>query len=129
MPHRDGHVPPAQGQEGPREGRPVSAEKLYVVVRGDLVPGSQAVQAMHAARQFAHEHAEREARWFAESNHVALLSVAGEGDLRDLGMEALRSGIPFSRFTEPDLGGSTTALALPPEARRLCARLGLALRL
>lgn len=30
--------------------------KLYLVVRADLPPGPQAVQAAHAARQFAAEH-------------------------------------------------------------------------
>jgi len=107
----------------------VSAEKLYVVVRGDLDPGPQAVQAMHAAIQFVHEHPRREARWFAESNHIAFLSVPGEPDLLSLRAEAARRGIISSRFEEPDLGGSLTAITLAPEARKLCARLGLALRL
>jgi peptidyl-tRNA hydrolase len=107
----------------------VNAEKLYVVVRGDLVPGSQAVQAMHAARQFAEEHREREARWFAESNHIAFLSVSGERELFALRDEARLRGILSSKFEEPDLGGQSTAIVLPPEARRICSRLGLALRL
>ncbi len=107
----------------------MSAEKLYVVVRGDLIPGVQAVQAMHAARQFAEDHREREARWFAESNHIGLLSVSGLPELLALEREAVRRHLPSSRFEEPDLGGATTAITLPPEARRLCARLGLALRL
>jgi peptidyl-tRNA hydrolase len=106
----------------------VSAEKLFVIVRGDLIPGAQAVQAMHAARQFAEEHREREARWFAESNHLAFLSVPGERELLALEREAAWRGLPSSRFEEPDLGGRPTAITLPPEARRLCAKLGLALR-
>lgn len=107
----------------------MSAEKLYVVVRGDLVPGVQAVQAMHAARQFAEEHREREARWFMESNHLAFLSVPDERELLFLEREAVRRGFPSSRFEEPDLGGRPTAITLLPEARRLCAKLGLALRM
>ncbi len=106
----------------------MSPEKLYVVVRGDLVPGSQAVQAMHATRQFVEEHREREAIWFAESNHIAFLSVPGERELLALREEARFRGLLSSRFEEPDLGGQSTAIVLPPEARRLCSRLGLALR-
>lgn len=104
-------------------------EKLYVVVRGDLCHGSQAVQGMHAARQFAAEHPEREARWFAESNHIAFLSVSGELELLRLRDEAVRRSLLASGFEEPDLGGRSTAIALGPEARRLCSRLDLALRL
>ena len=107
----------------------MSAERLYVVVRGDLVPGAQAVQAMHAARQFAADHRDREATWFAESNHIAFLSVPGERELLELQREARLRGLLSSRFEEPDLGGRVTAVSLAPEARRLCSRLGLALRL
>jgi len=106
----------------------LSAEKLYVVVRGDLSPGSQAVQGMHAMRQFVAEHSERERRWFEESNHIAFLSVPGRRELEELRWRARREGIPGSSFEEPDLGGERTALTMGPEARRICARLGLALR-
>lgn len=105
----------------------MSAEKLYVIVRGDLVPGAQAVQAMHAARQFAEDHRERESRWFKESNHLALLSVPGEKELLTLEREARFRGFLSSRFEEPDFGMRVTAIALAPEARRLCSRLPKAL--
>ena len=106
----------------------MTAQKLYVVVRGDLTPGPQAVQAMHSFRQFVHEHPERERRWFLESNHLALLSVPGPRDLALLQREAALRGLPFSGFDEPDMGGERTSITLSPEARGLCARLPLALR-
>lgn len=61
-----------------------SGDKLYIVTRDDLPPAQQAVQAIHAARQFAAEYAETEATWFAESNYVALLSVPSEKEMHEL---------------------------------------------
>lgn len=106
----------------------MSAEKLYVVVRGDLAHGPQAVQAMHSFRQFVHEHPEREREWFLGSNHLALLSVPGPKELAMLQREAAARRLPFSGFDEPDMGGERTSITLCPEARGLCSRLPLALR-
>ena len=104
-------------------------ERLHLVVRGDLPPGAQAVQAVHAARQFAFEHAEVEQRWFDTSNTLALLAVPDEVSLLELLELAGRSGARVSVFREPDLGGAATAIAVEPGAkgRRLCRRLPRAL--
>ena len=106
------------------------ADKLYVVTRADLPPGSQAVQSMHASRQYAHEHPEIERRWFEESNHLCMLSVRDERALEALIQKAARTGVTFAVFREPDLGDSITAAAFEPGARgqRLCSGLQLALR-
>ncbi len=82
---------------------------------------------MHAARQFADQHKDREALWFEESNTIAFLSVPDERGLVELEIAASLRGFPVSRFEEPDLGMRITAVALAPEARRLCARLPKAL--
>lgn len=105
-------------------------EKLYVVVREDLPPGPQAVQSVHAAIQFVHEHPEIEGRWYAGSNHLALLSVADEAALRKLLRRAEARGLATSRFHEPDLGGQLTAAAFEPgdHSGRVLRRLGLTLR-
>lgn len=49
--------------------------RLRIVVRGDLAPGLQAAQAVHAALAWQVEHPETAARWMAESNTVAILEA------------------------------------------------------
>jgi peptidyl-tRNA hydrolase len=105
----------------------VGADKLYLVTRGDLPAGQQAVQACHALRQFVEEHPEVERAWFAGSSHLALLAVADEGELARLLVEARDRGLLAAAFREPDLGDALTAVALEPGARRLLRRLPLAL--
>jgi peptidyl-tRNA hydrolase len=103
--------------------------RLYLVTRRDLPAGSQAVQACHAARQFAADHAELERAWFERSNTLALLAVPDEPALEDLVVQAEQQGLRCARFREPDLGDALTAVAIEPGdvARRLCRRLPLAL--
>lgn len=103
------------------------AAKLYLVTRADLPPGQQAVQACHAMREFVREHPEVDRAWYDNSNHLALLAVANEEALNLLLRRAQRRGVRFSLFREPDRDNELTALALEPEARRLCRDLPLAL--
>lgn len=105
------------------------ADKLYVVVRADLDPGPQAVQACHAAREFAHHHPEMEKSWFERSNHLAVLSVPDEPALLRMIRRAEERGIACTPFRDPDYGDSVTAIALEPgdRGRRLCSGLRLAL--
>lgn len=103
------------------------AEKLHVVVRADLPPGAQAVQAMHSMRQFCADHPERERRWFEQSNHLAFLEVPDEAALARLRREAAVRGFLSSEFREPDLGGSLTSVTVAPEGRPVCRRLPKAL--
>lgn len=107
----------------------MNKDKLYLITRDDLVPGSQAVQAMHAARQFQAEHSEIEQRWFNSSNHLCFLSVPSVQDLEKLVRKAERRGVLYSTFQEPDLENQMTAIALEPgqNSRRLCGKLKLAL--
>ncbi len=103
-------------------------EKLYLVVREDLQPGVQAVQAVHAQRAFVDAHPERERAWFRASNTLAFLAVPDEAALRKLMAKAAERGILAAWFEEEDLGGSVTAVAIAPEGRRLCKGLPKALR-
>ena len=103
--------------------------KLYVVTRSDLKPGSQAVQAIHAANQFVIDFQTEFECWFEQSNTLALLSVSDEDALKRLADRADDLGLKLSLFREPDLGDALTAIALQPGPRsqRLCRNLPLAL--
>lgn len=108
----------------------MGAQKLYVVVRNDLLPGPQAVQSDHAVLQFAIEHPILTYLWYRRSNHLALLSVPDESELKQLSARAKSLGIRHSIFTEPDLEDSWTAVAFEPgeKSRLLCKTLPLALK-
>lgn len=102
--------------------------KLYLVTRSDLSGGQQAVQAAHALREFVAQHPEEDARWYRESNTLAFLAAENEASLHSLIERAGRLGVPFAAFCEPDRDGELTAVAFGPSARKLLARVPLALR-
>lgn len=104
--------------------------KLYVVVRADLDPGIQAVQAVHAASHFIFEHYELSKEWNLKSDFIALLSIATENELDELKRKAQEKGILYSVFHEDDLGNQFTAMALEPsnKSKKLCSRLKLAFK-
>lgn len=66
----------------------MGAEKLYIVVRGDLPPGHQAVQAAHAGMQFLFDHPGEGSRWYTTSNHLAMLQTPTEASLLRLKEQA-----------------------------------------
>lgn len=105
-------------------------DKLYVITRADLDPGYQAVQSMHALRQFTAEHPDIDKAWFEQSNYLGLLSVQNEEELVRLLADANERGIETSVFREPDIDNQMTAIALSPgpKSKKLCSRLPLALR-
>ena len=105
-------------------------DKLYVITRQDLEPGYQAVQSMHALRQFTAEHPEIDKMWFEQSNYLGLLSVADEQELNMLIEQATAHDINFSIFREPDVENQITAIALAPgqKSKKLCSKLPLALK-
>jgi hypothetical protein len=103
-------------------------DKLYVVVRGDLSPGQQATQSVHAALAFAYEHPAVMARWYADSTYLVLLAVP---DLAGLEAAAARlSHLVVTAWHEPDMGGELTAVVVEPGAgaSRLLSNLPLTLR-
>jgi peptidyl-tRNA hydrolase len=102
--------------------------KLYLIVRGDLPPGQQAVQAAHALRQFVYEHPETDRVWFEQSNTLALLASSNEAHLGVIAEEAHRRRIPVACFREPDRNNELTAIAIGPQGKNLTRNLPLALQ-
>ncbi len=114
-------VPPATRAEAPQ------ALKLYAVVRADLPPGSQAVQAAHALREFAAEYPRLEQKWHETSNTLVMLAARSEQDLVALATDLGYRGVPVSLFREPDLGNAVTAICVGPQGGRFLRDLPLAL--
>lgn len=104
-------------------------DKLYIITRSDLSPGYQAVQSIHALREFINDHPEIDNQWYLNSNYLGLLSVKNEYDLKELMIKASAKGIRVSVFREPDIGDAITAIAMEPsrDSKKLCANLPLAL--
>jgi hypothetical protein len=101
--------------------------KLYVLVRADLPPGPRAVQACHAALQFAHDHDLVFRDWVRLSNYLIIKEAPDESALRSVVELARVRGHKHTLWTEPDLGDSLTAIAVEPAGRRLFGRYPLAL--
>lgn len=102
-------------------------DKLLLVTRADLSPAQQAVQAIHALRQFVAEHPEVDREWFETSNTIALLEVANEQALGVLMKKARDRDVPVAAFREPDRANELTAIALGPQGKKLTKNLRLAL--
>lgn len=105
-------------------------QKLYVVTRRDLAPGTQAVQGMHALVEFSAYHTEEYFKWFRESNHLCFLSVDSELELDKLCSKLYNAKVKYCGFREPDLNMTLTALAIEAsdEASDTVKDLKLALR-
>ncbi len=90
------------------------------MVRSDLSPSQQAVQACHACLESGKQHP-----WRGEHPHLVLLSVPHEDSLNAWLAHVQRKGLTAVPFREPDLGNSLTAFAVPgvhaPEDRQLFA--------
>ena len=98
-------------------------------MRSDLSIGDQAVQAIHAMRQFSNDFPEVDKKWFSESNVLALLCVSDELELEKLAEQADAKNIKLSKFYEEDLNNQLTAICLEPgnKTKKLCFKLKLAL--
>ena len=103
------------------------ADKLFLVVRGDLSPAQQAVQMGHALQEFNVVHREAADRWYSTSNTIAFLAVEDEKELELLLVRAARRGAETAGFREPDLGDSLTAVAIGPSGKSVCRPLRKAL--
>lgn len=102
--------------------------KLYLITRQDLPPGARAAQLCHAMRQWSAEHPEEDRSWFEGSNTLVLLEAVDELALEALTDRAADADVVYSKFHEPDLDGSLTAVAIGPMGSGLVAQLPLALR-
>ncbi len=98
------------------------------MTRGDLPPGTQCCQAVHAAIEFALAHPSLVHDWHGDSNTLAILAVPDEPALAWLCQDAISAGLRHTRFHEPDLSGALTALALEPAAKPLLRHLPTALK-
>lgn len=87
-------------------------------------------QAIHAAIEFQHEHPFPARDWHKLSNYLVVVNTPDEASLQDLVRKATHQGLAYSIMRESDLGNEITAVAFQPgaAARKLCARLPLALR-
>lgn len=105
-------------------------QKLIVITRRDLSPGSQAVQAAHAAIEFQHEYFKIAKQWNSESKYLIFLSVQDEQSLLTLLEKIQKHGLKCSVFREPDINNEITAIAVEPseKSRKLCSNLPLALK-
>lgn len=103
-------------------------KKLFLITRQDLCHGQQAVQAVHAMREFVQHHPVEDRSWYEESNTLALLAVPDEVSLLHLLKQAELQGVAAAGFREPDRENELTAIALGPAARKLCSKLPVALK-
>ncbi len=107
-----------------------NGDKLYIVTRQDLRPGSQIAQALHAFREFIADHSELENDWYKNSNYIAILAAKNEEELVKLIQRMEKKKIRFSVFREPDLDNEITAVAIEPgdKGRRVTSCFPLALK-
>ena len=101
---------------------------MYLVVKADLDPGQQAVQAAHALTEFMLQYHELARDWHGKSNTLAFLAVPDERALGVLLRKARDRLVPTSAFREPDRQNELTALALGPEGKSLVRDLPKALQ-
>lgn len=107
-----------------------STDKLYVVVRSDLLPGQQASQICHALVEFSLQHREIYENWQKNSNYICLLQIENEQQLFNLSLLAKELHINGSLFREPDYDNSLTAIAFEPgkNSKKLLQKLKLAFK-
>lgn len=74
--------------------------KLYVLIRDDLSPAQQAVQAGHAVAQFGYDHPLEFRTWQIDNNTLIYLSVSNIGWWKQVLEDG---GFKHSLFHDPDL--------------------------
>ena len=80
--------------------------KLYVVVRNDLSPSQQAVQAGHALAEYLKCNPDTE--W---DNGTLVYLVVDEYRLENCILKLRKRNIDWVEFYEPDIGNQLTAIA------------------
>jgi len=85
-------------------------DRLYVLVRKDLPPSYQAVQAGHAVAEWLLRVQPREKQW--TNGTLIYLGVDDENDLDYWGDRLNRKRLKWVKFREPDIGHETTAIAI-----------------
>ncbi len=103
-------------------------DRLYVVVRSDLPPGSQLAQSCHACGAYAATHTDDYLAWVRGESNIVCLSASSKDELEGLLAQAEARGIKSAAFREPDYAGELTAIALEEGARKIVSNLPLALK-
>lgn len=96
--------------------------KLYVLVREDLSPAQQAVQAGHALAEYLLRGPEH--TW--DNGTLVYLGVSNEEKLKLWKYKLESREVPFVVFKEPDLNNEITALASIPTNPKVFKQLKLA---
>ena len=91
-----------------------SARYVYILVRTDLSPAQQTVQAIHAGMQAIGVHG-----GLKEDTRVSVLAVRTEEELDRWAFVCGQSGVPFEVFMEPDHDIGLSALATAPISAEL----------
>lgn len=104
--------------------------KLYIIVRNDLSPGSQIAQACHSIIGFQLKFPNIIKTWEYESNTIVILQIENLEKLMNLLNSAHYENIKCFGFYEPDMNDELTAIVLEPteKSKYLCANLKLALK-
>jgi hypothetical protein len=95
----------------------------YCLVAGDLLPGQQFAQLLHAAGESASAWSLVQNRALPENTHAIALEAPGEQALLDLALMLDVEGVPYKLIREPDLADRATALGLQPQPREKLRRL------
>jgi len=105
-------------------------DKLYVVVRSDILPGEQVAQSNHAVIRWCLEHIELTQNWLNTSEIIVCLGIKNEEELIKLIQRAEQKEIKYSIFREPDMNNELTSVVFEPgeNSKKLCSNLGLVLR-
>lgn len=80
--------------------------KMFVVVRKDLTPQQQAVQAGHALAEFL---LKMQTKW--DNGTLVYLGVNNLDKLEEVAFNLRHKGVPHQSFFEPDMAGERTAIA------------------
>lgn len=86
---------------------------MYIVVRKDMSPEMQMVQACHAASEAAFQTDAPEL-----PTHIVLLQCENKRELSEVALRLTHIGIEFKTFFEPDNDLEYTALATLPTTKR-----------
>lgn len=95
-----------------KEVKPTEPAYIYVLVRNDLTPRQQTVQACHASIESSRHYL----RPTDEHPSIIICSVKNEQKLLSCAKELQDKGIAHEIFYEPDIGSQATALASRPLA-------------
>ncbi|MCK5018085.1 MAG: hypothetical protein KAS32_13595 [Candidatus Peribacteraceae bacterium] len=87
--------------------------KLYTLVRKDLNPSQQAVQAGHAVAEYLLRGPSTE--W--DNGTLIYLGVENEFELERWKLKLDKRGITYLEFREPDIGNQITAISAVDDGR------------